>query len=368
MTRFTLETFVDQLVSLMDQSAAATAAAPIDDPAFNALALDLFALQFEHVPAYRQFCRHLDRAPDRVEHWSQIPSVPTSAFREFDLTSLPPHTRTTVFHSSGTTRQPRSRHFHSTCSLRLYEQAILPWFQRHLLPDQPHLRLLSLAPPVTAAPHSSLAYMLATVKRHCDTASSLDFGSVSPDGDWTVDIDRLVAELRKASSRHIPVLLAGTAYAFVHLLDTLQRLRIQCPLPAGSRLFETGGYKGRSRTLSKPRLHQSLSRLLDIPSHFIVTEYGMSELSSQAYDRVAGNPPSPGLRFPPWCASRVISPETGLEVGVGEIGLLHILDLANVYSLAAIQTEDLALRCEIGFEYTGRASGAQARGCSLLQP
>jgi len=114
---------------------------------------------------------------------------------------------------------------------------------------------------------------------------------------------------------------------------------------------------------------------LGVPGGFIVCEYGMSELSSQAYDRIAGNAPGQrcampdeprAFHFPPWCRALVVSPETGCEVEEGETGMLRLFDLANVRSVMAIQTEDLAVRRGAGFELLGRAARAEARGCSLL--
>ena len=102
----------------------------------------------------------------------------------------------------------------------------------------------------------------------------------------------------------------------------------------------------------------------------IVCEYGMSELSSQAYDATFGPSRftfhvSRTFRFPPWTRVQIISPESGREVGEGETGLIRVLDLANVYSVMAIQSEDLGIRCGDGFTLAGRAVSAEPRGCSL---
>ena len=166
-------------------------------------------------------------------------------------------------------------------------------------------------------------------------------------------------------------MLLGTAFMFVHLLDELERRGLSIALPPGSRIMETGGYKGRSRELPKAELHALITSRLGVPPEFIVCEYGMSELSSQAYDRVAGSasllhPQSSIFSFPPWCRALVISPETGREVAEGETGLLRLFDLANVRSMMAVQTEDLAVRRGDGFELLGRAAQTEARGCSLL--
>jgi hypothetical protein len=168
-----------------------------------------------------------------------------------------------------------------------------------------------------------------------------------------------------------PMLLLGTAFSFVHLLDTLGSMKLKFQLPPGSQIMETGGYKGRSRSLPKDELHALITERLGVPATHIVCEYGMSELSSQAYDSPLDatrntQHTSRVFRFPPWARARVISPETGREVADGETGLLRVFDLANVYSVLAVQTEDLALRRGDGFELIGRAQLAEPRGCSLM--
>jgi len=96
---------------------------------FEALALRLFALQFEHNAAYRRLCEARGATPATVRHWTEIPAVPTAAFKEFELSCLPVEERTTVFHSSGTTGQRPSRHYHCAGSLALYEASLLRWFE-----------------------------------------------------------------------------------------------------------------------------------------------------------------------------------------------------------------------------------------------
>ena len=102
---------------------------------FNSLALELFALQFKHNAAYRKICEARGLTPRIVEHWTQIPAVPTAAFKELELTCLPPEERTAVFHSSGTTEQKPSRHFHNAESLEVYEASLWTWFEQNVLPD-----------------------------------------------------------------------------------------------------------------------------------------------------------------------------------------------------------------------------------------
>lgn len=349
---------------------------------FEDLALALFQLQFEHNPAYRRLCLAEERRPDRVRSWDAIPAVPTAAFKEMDMTSLPAEDRTACFLSSGTTRQQSSRHYHHADSLDLYAAAATAWFTPHLIggppappPARRHFHFLSLTPPPDQAPHSSLVHMIARVAPEGRSGPTRFLGTSGPDGSWELDPARCHEALREHAASSDPVLLLGTAFHFVHWLEAPPPRTIPTPLPPGSRVMETGGYKGRSRILDKGSLHQAISGLTGIPTSHIVSEYGMSELSSQAYDHAvpeSGNP-NPGppadqrtLRFPPWVRIRVVSPEHGREVDPGEVGRLRIWDLANVWSVMAIQTDDLAVRTPDGFRLVGRAPAAPHRGCSLM--
>jgi hypothetical protein len=336
---------------------------------FETLALKLFARQFTHNAAYRRVCEARGIVPAKVGHWSQIPAVPTAAFKELELSCLPVSERNTVFHSSGTTAQRPSRHFHSAESLKIYETSLWPWFVRHVLADfrsqNVDFSVAILTPPPDQAPHSSLAYMFEAVRQRLNAPATAFQGATANDGTWSVDCESVARTLRKASEAATPLVLLGTAFGFVHLLDFLTEADLRFRLPAGSRVMETGGYKGRSRALPKTELRALLTRLLGVPASRIICEYGMSELSSQAYDGGSVDA-SRVFHFPPWVRVHIISPETGREVSEGETGLLRVFDLANVFSVMAIQTEDLGVRRGDGFELIGRAELAESRGCSLM--
>jgi hypothetical protein len=235
----------------------------------------------------------------------------------------------------------------------------------HLLPDCSRMNILALVPDSASAPHSSLACMMDTVLARHGTGHSIHATHPDPDGTWRLDFKRVIHSLESSVTTGEPLLLAGTAYGFVHLTEALQQPQRMFKLPAGSRIMETGGYKGQSRSLPRDQLHQLLSHSLDIPDPMMVSEYGMTELSSQAYDRRVGDSSPRVFHFPPWCACRVVSPETGDPVADGATGVLQVFDLANVASVLAIQTEDLAIRRGHGFEHLGRVPGAESRGCSL---
>lgn len=343
------------------------------DEAFLQLARQLLALQFERVPVYRRLATHRGIDPTQVRCLTEIPALPTSTFKDHAVTSLCLEDRVRVFHSSGTTGQQPSRHHHSHASLAWYEASARAWFKPHLLPDPTSSRpcFVCLTPTAAATPHSSLVHMVETVSRTWGGRHDCFVGALNSDGAWLLDTNRMEAALAAAVQSNQPLCLLGTAFMFVHWLDHVRAMNRRFQLPDGSCLLETGGYKGRTRAVPRPELHRQLSEALGMPDSHIVGEYGMSELSSQAYDNVV---PSPGatqpnqprvFRFPPWARSLVISPEHGGEVEEGGIGLLRVLDLANVRSVMAVQTEDLAIRRGNGFELLGRAPGAEPRGCSL---
>lgn len=342
---------------------------------FNSLALELFELQFAHNPAYRRFCESRGVSARRLNHWRQIPAIPATAFKELALSCLAPSERTMVFHSSGTTEQRPSRHFNSAESLAMYEASLWAWFESCILGNLrfqiPNSQLLVLTPSNGLAPCSSLVHMFDTIRRRLGADESVFVGTVSDGTAWTLDFDAALQRLRSSFSSRTPLLVLGTAFSFVHLLDCLAEQDLRFELPPGSRAMETGGYKGRSRALPKEELHALITNRLGIPASQIVCEYGMSELSSQAYG--ATTQPSrhsslvtPHFRFPAWARVQIVSPETGKEVSEGETGLIRVFDLANVFSVMAVQTEDLGIRRAAGFELVGRAALAESRGCSLM--
>jgi hypothetical protein len=334
---------------------------------FGKLALELFSLQSELNQAYRTLCEARGASLRTVRHWTQVPVVPTSAFKELEFSCLPPAERSAVFHSSGTTAQEPSRHFHNRQSLRLYEASLLPWFEMNVLGQSAARRtIVCLTPDARTAPHSSLVHMFETVVRQFGSEGSAFFGKLDEEGGWALDLKATWEYLQRLECVDLPVLVLGTAFSFVHLLDYLTDRHLRFKLPVGSRVMETGGYKGRSRSLPKPELHRLISGHFGIPQSSIICEYGMSELSSQAYDTSLSGGSPRSFRFPAWARAQIVSPETGREVADGEAGLVRVFDLANAYSVMAVQTEDLAIRRGKSFELLGRAVQVEPRGCSLM--
>lgn len=329
---------------------------------FGRLALELFAFQFEQCAPYNAFCRARGRTPESVVRWTEIPAVPTGAFKELPLHSFPAERCIARFRTSGTTTAvPGILHLDR---LDLYEASLLATFRRHVLPDLPvagRTTIRVLAPSARECPESSLSHMFATVVR--------EFGAQDSGFDvigGSLHTDHLLEALENSCGEGRAVTLAGTAFAFVHLLDELQHRGVRYVLPAGSRLMECGGFKGRSRSIPRPELYSQLEHALGIPMERMVNQYGMTELGSQFYDSVLRDPETLRRKLgPPWAAVVVIEPESGLPAAAGEVGSITVFDLANTGSIFAVQTADLGRSSEAGFEVLGREPGAEERGCSI---
>ncbi len=344
-------------------------AEPLADDAFNDLALRVFAHNVQAVPAYRAYCDARDRTPDTVEHWTRIPAVPTAAFKEVPLHDASAGVER-VFQTSGTTRGPERRGQHPVADLTLYRASLRTTFEAFLLTDGARPRILSLMPPAATIPDSSLAFMITDVLDTFGGPGSR--GLADPDG---LDFDALDRAAAEAVSDGTPVMLLGTSSAFIHWLDRLADAGRTFELPAGSRLMDTGGHKGRGRQLEPDALRDLYGRHFGLPAWACVNEYGMTELLSQYYDdsllrRVvygldAGSEAPRRKRGPGWFRSVAVDPETLDPLPDGETGLLRHVDLANLFSVAAVQTEDVGRVEDGALILDGRAAGAPPRGCSI---
>jgi len=339
--------------------------APSSDDDFNALALRLFAYQFANNRPYRLLCERRRRTPSTVATWRDIPAVPIAAFKE-TLLAAEPIEGAAEFNSSGTTQPERkSRHFHP--SLSLYDLNAVLNFAAHVLPDRARLPLLVLFPPRHELPNSSLAHWLSLMVERWG----------APGSGWFVENATGLdgpALLARLSAAHEPVGVLAASFGLVHFLEFCQTVGARLSLPPGSRVMDTGGYKGRSREYAKDELYAMVTELLGIPPTHIVNMYGMTEHGTQFLDGVLRDHvrrPAPGRmgpRFkvvPPWARTRVVDPETLVERSPGERGLLLHVDLINRASALAVLTEDIGHTVDGGFELLGRAQGSEARGCSI---
>ena len=331
----------------------------LSDDDFNHLALRVFAYQLRYNAPYARYCATLGISSQGLPaRWEDIPAVPTTAFKDATLATFDSSCAKLAFETSGTTQGRGGVHYMETTAL--YDAVLLAGFDRFMLPDRAALRYFNIVPNPAERPQSSLGYMMAKV--------SNDRG----DGNtgWYVNGDDLlvhafVTGLQRAVSENVPVCIAGTAFGFVNLLDALAREDRHFQLPQGSRVMETGGFKGRSRIVKRDELYAKLAQRFGIGQSAIVAEYGMTELTSQYYDTPASRSAERRIKNgPPWLRARAVDVR-GKDERDGYVGALVHVDLANRASAVAIATEDLGSHVADGFVLLGRDEDAALRGCSL---
>jgi hypothetical protein len=339
-----------------------------DAARFEKLALALFHFQYEACEPYARFCRSFERTPSNVKSFDEIPAVPTGAFKEFDLCCFDLDATIKTFRTSGTSSDRRGRLRLDT--LRLYESSLLSSLRETFLDDlrgkRPIMRFL--APTKEQSPDSSLSHMFSTL---LDAGGGTGSGFDMSDG--KLDLDSLDRARERAGEAGTPILILGTSFAFVHFLDATSNSAPDAwKLPGGSRVMETGGFKGRSREIPREVLRRDIADRFGIPETSVINQYGMTELGSQFYDSTWLDATGPRRKLtPPWTRARIIDPLTSHDVATGEVGMILIHDLANTGSIAAIQTADLGRAVQnaagekIGFDVLGRSEGAEERGCSI---
>ncbi len=312
------------------------------ETAFEAAALALYEEQFERVPVYRDFCERLGRRPGKVKAHADIPFLPIQFFKDHKILSRG-HNPATVFLSSGTTGAEPSRHFVS--DLSLYRRSFTEGFRRAYGPAEQYC-ILALLPSYRERPGSSLIYMVEDLIRQSGHPES-GFISGSP--------EELALRIQSADTGSRPVLLIGVSFA---LLDLAQ----QAPMKLDNTMvMETGGMKGRRKEWVREALHAELCKRFGVDR--IHSEYGMTELLSQAYSKGQGS-----FRTPPWMQVLMRDTEDPLSYQEpGRTGGINVIDLANRYSCAFIATQDLGKAAPDGsFEVLGRFDHSDIRGCNLM--
>lgn len=349
---------MDKAASLVADLLAFIAQDACTDDQFDQLALRQFAYQYESNTPFRSFCQRRGAPLRNVKTWSDIPAVPIDAFKAMELRSESASATERVFMTSGTTgRAARGRHFHP--QLDVYDLSMKRYFARRFMQGAERLPMAILFPDEQAMPNSSLAHYLALAKSEFGTPDSRYFL-----GSEGLDMPGLCAALEESQRSGQPYALLGASFSLVHVMDALRAQGLRFQLPAGSRILDTGGYKGQSRELPLEEFYADLSDLLGVPRTHCINMYGMTELSTQFYDD--GNAVLPSVKSGPhWIRSRLVEPITGRSVAAGERGILVHCDLANYNSVSTILTEDVGLWADGGFLLLGRAEGAAAKGCSL---
>ncbi len=311
---------------------------------FEDYALQLFSFQYQHHSLYKSFCDYLRKDPSRVTHSSEIPFMPISFFKTHRL--LHPQTPTDFyFSSSGTTGQETSKHY--VPFLREYEACYDQAFQEFYGPVSDYC-VLALLPSYLEREDSSLIYMVADLIEK----------SGHPQSGFYLDNQQdLYERLLSLESQGTKTILIGVSFA---LLDFIEQYPMQLKHTI---IMETGGMKGRRKEMIRAALHDQLSEGFGV-SH-IHSEYGMTELLSQAYSKGDGI-----FKAPSWLKILIRDTEDPLRlIGDHKTGGVNIIDLANTYSCAFIATQDLGKTHGDGsFSILGRFDHAAIRGCNLLVP
>jgi hypothetical protein len=338
---------------------------------FETLALDIARFQAEASPG---FARLVARHGERLDSLAAIPAVPVAAFRLARVAVHPPELDRARFSTSGTTGSPGIHAFRTT---QTYEALALRSGARALRATPGGAVVVCFAPAPGVAVTSSLAFMMRVFVSAWDGRSLAGrIFDARESARWLVrddaiDLAGLARAARVANERREPLVVLATAFALVALIDALGEDVVE--VPPGSVVMVTGGYKGRSRAVEKGELRRRVARAFGVPETHVVGEYGMTELSSQLYE---GTLPGAELRAPPdvflappWLRVEPVDPVTLAPVAVGAVGIARFVDLGNVDSAIAVQTDDLVRRvgegAGEGIELLGRREGAEPRGCSL---
>lgn len=310
-----------------------------NEKAFCQIAQDVFRYQFFQNPVYQAYCKAIGKTPAGVQVLADIPFLPIAFFKTHPVASGP-FEPVAVFKSSGTTGAATSRHF--IRDLSQYEKSFLACFERFFGPPQRYC-ILGLLPSYLEQGDSSLVYMVDCLIKKSGHADS---------GFYLYNHQQLHETLSRLETAGQPCLLFGVTYA---LLDFAERY----PMPLRNTIVvETGGMKGRKKELTKAALYQQLKAAFSLPH--IHSEYGMTELLSQAY-ATDGH-----YRCPPWMKV-LLRDETDPFCLNRRSGAINVIDLANLHSCTFIATEDLGRQHEDGsFEVLGRMDNTDIRGCSQL--
>lgn len=310
---------------------------------FNTVALKVFRHQYVNNLVYRRFCNLLGVSKSSITTCNQIPYLPISFFKKEKITCSPNINEQLIFTSSGTTGQSTSKHFVN--DINIYKNSFNKGFN-YFYGNVTKYCIIALLPSYLEREGSSLIYMV----------DSLIKQSKHPKSDFYLDdIKKLISTLKKLEQQKQPTLLFGVSFA---LLDLVEKHKFNLKYTT---IIETGGMKGRRKELIRSELHQKLS--LGFGTKLIHSEYGMTELLSQAYSLGNGV-----FKCPPWMKITIRDTEDPTKfIQEKKTGGINIIDLANINSCSFIATQDLGKKLNsTDFEVLGRFDNSDIRGCNLM--
>jgi hypothetical protein len=314
----------------------------INESNFNKKALELFNYQYTYNPVYARYADSIKKTPDKVKVVTDIPFLPVTFFKtEKVLTGSKLPER--CFYSSGTTEKSfRSKHYIQ--DLSLYENTFLEIFTRKYGPVSDYI-ILALLPSYQENQDSSLLYMVNSLIQQSGSSYSAFIST---------DYTSFLRDLPIYRSQKRKIILLGVAYALLELAEKFQ------PDLSGIIVMETGGMKGRREEMIKEEMHNYLKTSFKVAE--LHSEYGMTELLSQAYSQKNGV-----FACPSWMKVLIRQVNDPFDLRMEGRGAINMIDLANIDSCAFIEIQDLAhLKPDGTFEILGRMDNSELRGCNLL--
>jgi len=309
---------------------------------FELIALELFRFQYENINIYGKFIDTLDRNSQEIKSLNNIPFLPAEFFKTHKILCEKKEAEI-IFSSSGTTGMTSSKHY--VADLSIYRKSFLQTFEIFYGKPSEYC-ILALLPSYLEREGSSLVYMadeLIRLSKHKDSGFYLN------------NLEELSGKLKTLKKQNTKILLLGVSFALLDLAEKFpQDLK-------DITIMETGGMKGRKKEITREELHQVLQNAFHVNS--VHSEYGMTELLSQAYSKAKGI-----YSPPPWMKILITDPHDPFETFAhGKSGRINIIDLANQYSCSFIATSDLGKVYEDGsFEVLGRMDYSDLRGCNLM--
>lgn len=310
---------------------------------FKALALEVFQYQFEHNLVYRSFCDLLYKHPSDIKYIEDIPFLPIQFFKSHTVLSTSENDVKKIFTSSGTTGSITSKH--RVTDLSVYENSFTQGFENDYGAIEDYV-ILALLPSYLERDGSSLIYMVDTMIKQ----------SKHPESGFYLDnLSELSSVLKQLDTQGKKVLLIGVSFALLDLVEA-HNFKLNNTI-----IMETGGMKGRRKELIREELHTILKNGFGVKE--IHSEYGMTELLSQAYSKGHGV-----FNCPNWMQILTRDPEDALSIQkTGKTGGINVIDLANINSCSFIATQDLGrVYKDSSFEIIGRFDTSDIRGCNLM--
>ena len=305
-------------------------------------------------------------APEVAAYWQRTErgrGIPDAAFKDAPPYFFADREPARSFRTSGTTGSLRGSASYSPRGLELMNLSILENARRHITAGLEHPAIIRFVPSARAAPHMIMAYGMELIAETLGDATLSDVVI----GAQGLDHARLLATLGRVERAGVPAILIGASFAFVNICEQLERDGRRFALPAGSRVIDAGGFKGRAREIGVDEMRALVTRTLGIGPGGFVNLFGMTELASQLYDAhdvsvgPLGQRPKARLAF---VEPRVRDVDTMALRPEGR-GLLEVVDLCILDRPAAVLTGDWGIATPHGVAITGRIQRGQSRGCSL---